>query len=97
MRKGFNGLAALAEEVLKQDPYAGISGVPWPARRSGQGDLARRPGVCLFTKRLERGRFIWPIAVARPVTITPAQLSIAARGDRLARAAADLAAAEVAG
>ncbi|WP_409998042.1 MULTISPECIES: IS66 family insertion sequence element accessory protein TnpB [unclassified Bradyrhizobium] len=31
-------------------------------------------GMCLFTKRLERGRFIWPQPVARAVTITLAQL-----------------------
>ncbi len=25
MRKGFNGLSALAEKVLEQDPYSGLS------------------------------------------------------------------------
>jgi transposase len=38
-----------------------------------------RQGMCLFAKRLECGRFIWPSTVARDsaevaVTITPAQL-----------------------
>jgi hypothetical protein len=28
MRKGFNGLAALAEKVLEQDPYSGL----WPSK-----------------------------------------------------------------
>src|SRR5689334_7794801 len=32
-------------------------------------------GACLFTKRLERGRFIWPSAAGEAVTISPAQLS----------------------
>ncbi len=31
-------------------------------------------GMCLFAKRLERGRFIWPQPVDGAVTITPAQL-----------------------
>jgi transposase len=36
-------------------------------------------GMCLFAKRLERGRFVWPStaprdAAERAVTITPAQL-----------------------
>nr|WP_249816343.1 IS66 family insertion sequence element accessory protein TnpB [Bradyrhizobium sp. 180] len=32
-------------------------------------------GACLFTKRLERGRFIWPSVGGETVTISPAQLS----------------------
>nr|WP_276327062.1 IS66 family insertion sequence element accessory protein TnpB [Bradyrhizobium yuanmingense] len=32
-------------------------------------------GACLFTKRLERGRFIWPSVAGESVTISPAQLS----------------------
>ena len=42
MRKGFNGLSALAEKVLKQDPYSGHLFV-FRGRR-GQGDLVRWPG-----------------------------------------------------
>jgi transposase len=30
--------------------------------------------MCLFAKRLERGRFIWPLTGNGAVTITPAQL-----------------------
>ncbi|WP_348522570.1 IS66 family insertion sequence element accessory protein TnpB [Bradyrhizobium iriomotense] len=29
----------------------------------------------MFTKRLERGRFIWPSVAGESVTISPAQLS----------------------
>ena len=39
-RKGFNGLAALAEKVLEQDPYSGHLFV----FRGRRGDLVRRPG-----------------------------------------------------
>ena len=31
-------------------------------------------GFCLFSKRLERGRFLWPSPADGAVTITPAQL-----------------------
>jgi hypothetical protein len=31
-------------------------------------------GACLFTKRLERGRFLWPGATNGAVTISSAQL-----------------------
>ena len=30
-------------------------------------------GACLFTKKLERGRFVWPSAADGSVVITPAQ------------------------
>ena len=31
-------------------------------------------GTCLFVKRLEHGRFVWPSPSEGVVTITPAQL-----------------------
>ena len=49
-------------------------------------------GACLFTKKLERGRFVWPSAADGTVVITPAQLGYLLEGDRLAYAAKDLAA-----
>ena len=62
MRKGFNGLSVLAQDTLKQDPFSGHLFV----FRGKQGDLIKvlywdGQGFCLFAKRLERGRFVWPI------------------------------------
>jgi transposase len=37
-------------------------------------------GMCLFAKRLERGRFIWPSPADGVVTITPAQLGYLLEG-----------------
>ncbi|WP_349509741.1 IS66 family insertion sequence element accessory protein TnpB [Bradyrhizobium sp. ORS 285] len=37
-------------------------------------------GMCLFAKRLDRGRFIWPQAVDGAVTITSAQLGYLLEG-----------------
>ena len=37
-------------------------------------------GACLFSKRLERGRFIWPTPVNGVVSITPAQLGYLLEG-----------------
>ena len=31
-------------------------------------------GACLFTKRLERGRFLWPSPADGAISISPAQL-----------------------
>jgi len=58
MRKGFNGLSALAEKVLEGDPFCGHLFV----FRGRGGDLVKiiwwdGQGACLFAKRLERGRF----------------------------------------
>ena len=37
-------------------------------------------GACLFSKRLERGRFVWPSASEGKVSVTPAQLSMLLEG-----------------
>jgi transposase len=36
--------------------------------------------LCLFAKRLERGRFVWPKAESGTVTLTRAQLSMLLEG-----------------
>jgi transposase len=36
--------------------------------------------MCLFTKRLERGRFIWPTTTGDAVTISAAQLGYLLEG-----------------
>ena len=81
MRKGFTALAAQAEAVLQQDPFAGHLFV----FRGRRGDLVKviwhdGQGACLFTKRLERGRFIWPTPVDGVIAITPAQLGYLLEG-----------------
>jgi transposase len=37
-------------------------------------------GLCLFSKRLERGRFVWPQADSGKVSLTRAQLSMLLEG-----------------
>ena len=37
-------------------------------------------GLCLFAKRLERGRFVWPRAEAGVVVLSRAQLSMLLEG-----------------
>jgi transposase len=76
MRKGFPGLALLVQEKLKTDPHSGHLFI-FRGRRGGLVKVIWHDGqgACLFTKRLERGRFIWPSAADGVVTISPAQLS----------------------
>ena len=61
MRKGFDGLALLVQETLKRDPHSGHLFV-FRGRRGGLIKVLWHDGqgMCLFAKRLERGRFIWP-------------------------------------
>ena len=54
---------AQAEATLQQDPFAGHLFV----FRGRQGDLVKviwwdGQGACMFMKRLEKGRFVWPSA-----------------------------------
>lgn len=81
MRKGFDGLAMLVQETLKRDPHDG----QLFAFRGKRGDLIKLlwhdgQGMCLFAKRLERGRFIWPATAGEPVTISAAQLGYLLEG-----------------
>ncbi|WP_425373845.1 IS66 family insertion sequence element accessory protein TnpB [Phyllobacterium salinisoli] len=60
MRKGFAGLSLMVQETLKRDPMSGHLVV----FRGRSGGLIKviwhdGQGACLFTKKLERGRFIW--------------------------------------
>lgn len=76
MRRGFPSLALQVQEVLKHDPLSGHLF----CFRGRRGDLIKviwhdTQGACLFTKKLERGRFIWPSVADGVVTISPAQLS----------------------
>jgi transposase len=37
-------------------------------------------GMCLFSKRLERGHFVWPVTNTGRVSLSPAQLSMLLEG-----------------
>ncbi len=81
MRKGMDGLAALIQETLSQDPFCGQLFV----FRGRRGDRVKMlwwdgDGLCLYAKRLERGRFVWPRAEDGCVSLTAAQLSMLIEG-----------------
>ena len=76
MRRGFDGLAAMVQQKLALDPFSGQLFV----FRGRRGSLIKclwsdGQGLCLFSKRLERGRFLWPSLADGTVTISTAQLS----------------------
>ena len=81
MRRGFDGLAALVQSQLEQDPFSGQLFV----FRGRKGDRLKLlwwdgDGLCLFAKRLENGRFIWPQASEGSVVLTAAQLAMLLEG-----------------
>lgn len=81
MRCSFNGLAAKVQNTLQDDPFSGHLFI----FRGRRGDMikvlwADRDGLCLFTKRLECGRFVWPETRDGKVHLTPAQLSMLLEG-----------------
>lgn len=81
MRKGFTGLSATVQTVLEKQPFSGHVFV----FRGRRGDLIKMlwwdgDGLCLFAKRLERGRFVWPQAEGGTVALSRAQLSMLLEG-----------------
>lgn len=71
MRKSFNGLGEQVQHVLNDNPFSGHLFI----FRGRRGDTikilwADADGLCLFTKRLEEGQFIWPAVRDGKISIT---------------------------
>ncbi|MCB3632124.1 IS66 family insertion sequence element accessory protein TnpB [Klebsiella pneumoniae] len=81
MRNGFNGLAAKVQTALKDELMSGHVFI-FRGRSGSQVKLlwSTGDGLCLLTKRLERGRFAWPSARDGKVFLTPAQLAMLLEG-----------------
>ena len=81
MRRGFDGLSSQVQRQLGKDSFSGQLFV----FRGRRGDPIKvlcwdGQGLCLFSKRLEKGRFIWPQAKHGAVSLTSAQLSMLLEG-----------------
>ena len=81
MRKGMQGLALQVQQGLKRDPHGGDLFV----FRGRTGSLIKiiwhdGIGMSLYSKRLEKGRFVWPSAKDGIVSLTNAQLSCLMEG-----------------
>jgi len=81
MRKGWNGLALQVQEVLKRDPHSGHLFI-FRGRRSDTVKVIWHDGqgMCLFSKKLEKGRFVWPSTVDGAVSLTAGQLGYLLEG-----------------
>jgi transposase len=81
MRRGFVGLSGMVQTALQENAFSGQVYI----FRGRRGDLIKvlwfdGDGLCLFAKKLESGRFIWPQATNGTVSLTPAQLSMLLEG-----------------
>lgn len=82
MRKQFNGLWAYAVEKLKEDPLNGAVFVFSNQERNRIKLLYwDGTGVWVMAKRLERGRFTWPIGSEKDrLTLAPEALTMLLAG-----------------
>ena len=83
MRKGMDGLAMTVQSVLREDPFSGHLF----AFRGRKANLIKivfwdGNGLCLFTKRLDQGGFIWPQVGDQGgrLVLSSAQLSLLMEG-----------------
>jgi len=87
MRKAFDGLTALVTQVLGQDVLSGevylfIS----RSRKRAKVLFWDGTGLCLYAKRLEKGRFsaVWEGNSGAPVRMTTTELALFLEGSELA-------------
>lgn len=80
-RKGMDGLAALVKEQLRSDPFCGVI-FCFRAKRAGRVKLLfwDGTGLCLFSKRLEEGKFQWPRIENGVMRLSAAQLGVLLEG-----------------
>jgi transposase len=76
-----NSLALQVQETLQRDPHAGDLYV----FRGAKGNLIKvlwhdGLGMSLYSKRLERGKFVWPSPTNGVIGISPAQLAYMLEG-----------------
>jgi transposase len=81
MRKGLDGLAAQVSTVIRMDPFCGHLFV----FRGKRGDYVKvlhwdGSGLCLYAKRLEKGRFVWPPILDEQLHLSAAQLALLIEG-----------------
>jgi transposase len=81
MRRGFDGLAAQVRNILQLDPFSGAVFL----FRGKRGDRLKAlvwdgSGLCLYAKRLNRQKFVWPRASEGAVRLSGAQLAMLIEG-----------------
>jgi len=81
MRRSFDGLSRMVEDILRQDPFSGHLFV----FRNRRGDRLKilywdRDGFALWYKRLEKGTFPFPSKEGASLAISAADLTLILEG-----------------
>jgi transposase len=86
MRKGFDGLTALVTEGLHRDALSGDAFI-FVSRDRVRAKVLHwdGTGLCIYAKRLERGRFarLWRDDGEAPVTLTVSELDLFLEGSTI--------------
>lgn len=83
LRKGYNGLVGIVENELKSDVMGGDYYLFVNIRRTGCKVLLwDGTGLCIFMKKLERGRFadLWSARDGAAVRLTSSELTLFIEG-----------------
>lgn len=86
MRKGFEGLSALVRDELKRDPLCGALFLFANKTRTRAKVLHfDGSGLCVYAKRLERGRFaaLWKYTDRESLPLTKTELELFLQGSHL--------------
>jgi len=75
-RRGAHSLAALAAEVLGEDPFSGVV-IVFRSKRCDRVKILvwDTSGLVLVRKRLQQGGFYWPAVADGVVRLSPAQFA----------------------
>ena len=75
-RKGAHGLAALAQEVLAEDPFSGAV-IVWRSKRSDRVKILvwDTTGLVLIWKQLQQGSFRWPPIMNGVMKLSPVEFA----------------------
>lgn len=81
MRMGAPGLCAAVGKLLQEDPFSGSLFL----FRSRRGNYLKMvyydgSGICVFAKKMERQRFVWPRTLEAKAPLSAGQLSLLVEG-----------------
>ena len=86
LRKGYDGLSGLVSKAMKRDPISGDLYLFINRRRHlAKVLLWDGTGLCIYSKRLEQGRFadLWWRDSKGPITMTTSELTLLLEGNEL--------------
>ena len=85
MRKGFDGLFAVARDIIKQDPLSGHMFLfVGKSRKRAKVLFWDGTGLCILHKRLDEGRFVAPWQ-RESLSMTQTELALFLEGSKFVR------------